>query len=305
MGLRVVATGRRRDPPPELFLPEVTYRPADLSADPLRSLAAGIDAVFHLAALSSPWGKVADFTAANVTATHRLLDAARAAHSSAFVHVSTPSIYAEARHRFGLTESSSLPSRWPNNYVRTKFTAERLVVAAASSELATVVLRPRALVSPFDTVLLPRLLRAARGGTLVLPGGGEAMVELTDARDVVSALLAAHERACSVSGEAFNVSGGQPLPLARVAKLVFGALGRPLRVRSVDARIALAVAALAEKAAALWPGCPEPPLTRYGAMVAGWSQTFDLTAARTRLGWTPQHAPEAAIAWAMAGKQHA
>lgn len=286
-------------------MPGVEYQPSDLAADALRPLAEGMDTVFHLAALSSPWGRREDFVAANVTATRRLLDAACAARVGVFVHASTPSIYAESRHRLGINEASSPAARWPNDYVRTKFAAERLVVEAASNDMATVVLRPRAIVSPFDTVLLPRLLRAARGATLTLPDGGKAMVELTDARDVVSALIAARERGPAVSGEAFNISGGQPMPLARVATLVFGALGRPLRLRSIDARFALVLATVAERVAALWPGRPEPPLTRYGAMVAGWSQTFDLTAARTRLGWTPQHAPEEAIEWAMTGMRHA
>ena len=67
--------------------------------------------------------------------------------------------------------------------------------AAASARLATVSLRPRAVIGPRDTVLLPRLLRAARTGVLPMPGQGGALIELTDARDVVDAFLAAEARA--------------------------------------------------------------------------------------------------------------
>jgi nucleoside-diphosphate-sugar epimerase len=86
---------------------------------------------------------------------------------------------------------------------------------------------------------------------------------------------------------------------------VFDALGRPLRVHSINPHLSLAMGALAETLARLWPSRPEPPLTRYGAMVAAWSQTFDLTAARTRLQWTPRHSPEDAIIWALQEGAHA
>jgi nucleoside-diphosphate-sugar epimerase len=304
-GLQVVATGRRREPPAELCEPHVTYTPADLECEPLEPIARGVETVFHLAARSSPWGTREAFTRANVVATQRVLDAARAAGCRRFIHVSTPSIYTEARDRLGLTEVSPLPQQLANEYARSKLQAERLVIEAASRGMPTVVLRPRAIVGPFDTVLLPRLLRAARRGTLVLPDGGRALVELTDARDVVSALLAARDRAQAVSGRVFNISGGAPLPLAHVAAMAFAAMGRPVRIRSIDARLALLLSAGVERVAALWPGRPEPPLTRYSTMVAGWSQTFDLRAARTLLQWTPRYSPQEAVTWALSGLQHA
>jgi hypothetical protein len=40
-------------------------------------------------------------------------------------------------------------------------------------------------------------------------------------------------------------------------------------------------------------------------MVAAWSQTFDLRAARTLLQWTPRYSPQEAVTWALSGLQHA
>lgn len=305
LGHAVVATGRNVAVGAGLRREGAQFVAADLAHDDLADLLQGVDTVFHLAALSSPWGRRSEFVAANVTATQRLLQAAQAGGCARFIHVSTPSIYTDTREQLAITESSPLPARWANLYTETKFAAEQRVLAAASRAMAAVVLRPRAIVSPFDRVLLPRLIRAARRGRLVLPEHGRALVELTDARDVASALIAASRHASEVNAQVFNISGGQPRPLHVIARQVCDRLGLAVTLRSVDARLALRLAGLLEFVAARLPGRPEPPITRYGAMVASWSQTFDLSAARTRLHWQPAHAPEAAIDWALSGRGHA
>jgi 2-alkyl-3-oxoalkanoate reductase len=298
-GWDVTATGRNQAVGEALGVPFVS---ADLARDDLSALVEGVDTVIHLAALSSPWGKRADFEAANVLATKRLLDAAERAGCGAFIYTSTPSIYADTRHQIGLTEQSPLPARFANDYAATKYEAEGHVCA---SKIAGVVLRPRAIISPYDTALLPRLLRAADKGRMPLPGGGDALIELTDARDVAQALIAAAERADAVRGRALNISGGAPRPLRNIAATVFKQLGLKVDLKPVNTRLLMTVATAAEAIAKLLPGRPEPFITRYGAMTLSWSQTFDLSAARDHLGWTPAHTPEAAIAWALEERGHA
>lgn len=298
-GREVIATGR--DPARGAALRDAGahFIASDLARDDIAPLLAGIDTVFHLAALSSPWGSHADFVAANLTMTQRLLVAARAAGCRRFLFASTPSIYAGAAHRLDLTEASRLPGRLVNAYAQTKLAAEHAVRAAGAPGFATVALRPRAIVGPHDTVLLPRLLRAARSGVMPLPGYGRALIELTDARDVCAAFLAAEARADTLSGQVFNISGGQPLPLVKLADHAFRRLGRRVRMVPLPARVVLGLAHLAEASARLRPGRPEPALTVYAAKALGWSQTFDLGAARAALEWEPHYSPFAALDWAL------
>jgi nucleoside-diphosphate-sugar epimerase len=298
-GRRVMATGRNVGIGAALAGPGVRFAPADLARDPLAPLVEGVKTVFHLAALSAPWGPPGAFQAANVEATARLLEAAKAAGCRRFILASTPSIYTRPAHQIGLTEDSPLPARLADTYAVTKLAAERMVLGAAGDGFATVALRPRAIIGPHDTVLLPRLLRAADRGVLALPGGGRALIEPTDARDAARGFLAAEARAPSVSGRAFNLSGGVALPVAQLAAQVFARLGRKVRILAVPAGFAVAAAGLVEGVARRLPGQPEPVLTRYGAMVLGWSQTFDLAAAREALGWAPAFAPAASIDWAL------
>lgn len=304
-GRAVVATGRNRVIGAHLEQLGARFAVTDLATDPLAPLFDGVESVWHLAALSAPWGTREAFESANVTSTRRLLAAARKAGAARFLYASTPSIYTEACDRLSLSETSPLPPRAVNHYAATKLAAERAVLAAAGEGFACLALRPRAIVSPYDSVLLPRLLRAAGKGVLPLPGGGKALVELTDARDIAAGFAAADARAEALSGRAFNLSGGAALPLRDIAAHVFAARGQKLRIIPVPRRALLAAAAVLEGASALRPGQPEPPITRYGVKALGWSQTFDLSAAKRALGWQPQHHPLAAIDWALTEMGHA
>lgn len=298
-GRDVVATGRDAAKGAALTRAGARFVKADLVHDDLAPLVAGVDCVFHLAALSSPWGDRAAFVAANVTATQRLLAAAQAAGCRRFVFASTPSVYTASHDRLGLTETSALPAPLVNEYAATKFAAECAVLAAAAPGFHTAALRPRAIIGPYDTVLLPRLLHAAESGFLPLPGHGRALIEPTDARDVAAALMAAERRSDIANGLVFNISGGQPVELGAFARHVFQKLGKPVRVMPLPAGLVLGLAGLAEFAARMRPGDAEPRLTRYAAKALGWSQTFDLTRARTVLDWQPRYAPCEAVDWAL------
>lgn len=304
-GREVIATGRDLARGEELRRKGARFIPADLVHNDAAPLLQGVGSVFHFAALSSPWGPHENFVAINETATKRLLAAAREAGCSRFLFASTPSIYTRAAHQIGLTENSPTPMPLVNDYARTKLAAENAVRAAAAPGFATVSLRPRAVIGPHDTVLLPRLLRAAKKGLMPLPGFGRSLIEPSDARDVCAAFLAAEERAATLGGQAFNISGGQPVPLAALAKHTFERLGRRVRLLPLPASLVLGLAWLSEALAGSRRSAPEPALTVYAAKVLGWSQTFDLSAARQALGWAPKHSPFAAIDWALEERGHA
>jgi nucleoside-diphosphate-sugar epimerase len=166
-------------------------------------------------------------------------------------------------------------------------------------------LRPRAIIAPDETALLPRLLRAAGRGTLPLPHDGAALIELSDARDMAAAFIAASEKLPLLQGRAFNLSGGQPLPFRDIARHLFKRMNRTVRFHAIDRNTMLGLAGALEFASNLLPGKPEPPITRYTVMALGWSQTFDLTGAKSALGWTPQIHPFDAIDWALSERGHA
>lgn len=148
-------------------------------------------------------------------------------------------------------------------------------------------------------------MRAADRGRMPLPGAGDALVELTDARDVTAALIAASNSAEKARSRAFNISGGAPRRFREIADYVFAKLSKDVLYVPLGAGLVAGLGGLMEAVARMLPGQPEPPLTRYSAMALGWSQTFDLAAARDALGWSPLFSPEAAIDWALEARPHA
>jgi nucleoside-diphosphate-sugar epimerase len=289
-GYAVRATGRNAAAGARLTGLGAEFAPADLTdTAALPALVEGRAAIFHAAALSSPWGPVAEFKAVNVDATRALLAASQAAGADSFVYVSTPSIYAAPRDQLDLTEDSPLPPRFANAYAATKHEAERLVLTAHGPGFAAMAVRPRALVGPDDAVLLPRLARLARRGRFPLFRGGRALLELTDVRDAARALVAADRERSRAGGLAFNVSGGRAQPIREMVTILCRELGLNPRLVDVPYPVALAGAAVLETVCARLPGRPEPPATVYGVQTLAFSQTFDMTRARKVLGFVPAY----------------
>jgi len=303
-GYAVRATGRDPAAAERLESLGAEVALADLERpDAARELCRNVEVVFHAAALSSPWGAPAHFQRVNVDATRGLLEAAREAGAGGFVFVSSPSIYARPQDQLDLTEADPPAARPLNDYAATKGEAERQVLAADAPGFATVAVRPRAIVGPDDRVLLPRILRLARRGRFPILRDGRALVELTDVRDAVQALMLADARREAVHGRAFNVSGGRPVSVRDLILSLGEALGQPVRLQSLPIAAAMAVAGAMEAVCARLPGRPEPPLTRYGVAALGYSQTFDLSRARDELGYAPRHDPlETAAAMARAAR---
>ncbi|WP_374619119.1 NAD-dependent epimerase/dehydratase family protein [Devosia sp.] len=291
-GHEVIGLGRDAAAGQRLVADGVRFQPIDLAlSDALPGEAA--EGFVHAAALSSNWGSREAFHAANVTGTAHALALARRLGVRRFVHISSPSVGFRFADQLGVTEEVPLP-RPVNAYARSKAQAESLVLSAG--DLSPVVLRPRGLFGPGDRALLPRLVRAARSGPLPLLRGGEAVTDLTHAEDGVSAIAAALLAGPQVAGRVYNISGGEPLPVRRIAELAAARAGVSVRWRAVPVGLALLAARALETRALLTPGRPEPVVTAYSVGVMAYSQTLDISRAARELGWRPRIGVAAGIA---------
>ncbi len=280
----VIALGRDREKLAALEALGARGISADLAEGAPHLPEDAVSAVIHCAALSSAWGSYAAFHAANVDGTRAALGFAKRAGAVRFVHISTPSLYFRFCDQRLVREDAALP-RPVNAYAATKRAAEKLVLDA---DIDAIILRPRGLYGNGDTALLPRLLRAAAAGPLPLIRDGCAETDLTHIDDAVDATLAALRAPRQMAGRVFNISGGEPLPVRQIAEAAASRAGIPVRWRAMPAALVFTGARPLEGAARLHPQQREPRITAYGAGLFAFSQTLDISAARTDLGWAPK-----------------
>jgi nucleoside-diphosphate-sugar epimerase len=249
----------------------------DITAGPLAD-PPPVDAVVHAAAAVTDWGAAGPIWRANADGTRNVLASFPGVR---FVHVSTASVYDPFVPTVHAPEPAAPVARYLTAYGASKAAAERLLAGRPD----TVVLRPHAVYGPGDPTLLPRLLGAIRGGTLVLPGDGRTRHTLTAVGTLVDAVL----RACDPASPAgvYNIGDAEPVALADAVSALLAERGLDVQLRYVPVRIAWAAAALAERAARLARRTDPPRLTRYAVCHLGFERTLDLTAARTRLGLAP------------------
>ena len=242
-----------------------------------------VDVVVHCAALASPWAPPEAYQRANVDATRNVLDWAEG-HGIPPVHfVSSSSVFYTAADQLNLTEQSPIPAPADqlNAYSRTKLAGERLVGRYPG---AWSVLRPRAVFGPGDTVLLPRVVAAARAGRLphfVRRDRAPVLVDLTHVEVVAGYVCEAVAR--GVTGPV-NLTNGEPVQLYPFLFSLLDDLGVPRPRRHVSVGMAMALARASEIVSARLMNYAEPPITTFGVAMFAYSKTFDITHCRALLG---------------------
>jgi nucleoside-diphosphate-sugar epimerase len=245
----------------------------------------GLDGIVHCAGLSSNWGPRRDFERNNVTATANLLAQARRWGTPHVVHVSSSSVYFSFSDRLNVGEGSALPAP-VNHYAWSKAAAEQLVRSAAG--VAWTIIRPRGIYGAGDKALLPRLLRAARRGPLPSFNGGRAVIDLTHVDDVVAAITAILDHRDGASGAVYNVSGGEAVSIRDIIGRSAALSGVDVRWRELPWPVALTAIRAIEGFHKLIRPQAEPIVTAYSAGLLAFSQTLDLSAIRSDIGWTPR-----------------
>lgn len=189
---------------------------------------AGVDLVFHQAAIPSVARSVADPVAThevNATGTLNIAVAARDADVSAVVYASSSSLYGDAE-RMPVVEDD-LP-RPISPYAVSKYAGERYLVAfTAVYGLPTISLRyfnvfgPRQdPASDYAAVVPLFATRSLRGEKVTIYGDGQQYRDFSYIGDVVAANLMAADSGPGAHGRAFNIAGGGPHTVMQLLETV-------------------------------------------------------------------------------------
>lgn len=247
----------------------------------------GVDAVAHLAAKVSLAGDPQEFHAVNVGGTRTVLEAARAAGTGRFVHVSSPSVAHTGAALAGVGADPASPAHARGEYARTKAEAELFALGFDDPSMPVVAVRPHLVWGPGDPQLVARIVARARAGRLPLIGGGTALVDSTYIDNAASAIVAALDRADAAHGRAFVVTNGEPRPVGELLAGMCLAAGVQPPTWSVPAWLARGAGSAVERVWAIRPGQDEPPMTRFLAEQLSTAHWFDQRETRRALGWAP------------------
>jgi nucleoside-diphosphate-sugar epimerase len=264
--------------PPGEHAGDVEFVQGDVrSRDDVRRACAGVDAVLHNVA-QVPLARDRElFWSVNVLGTANLLVAARDAGVGKVVHTSSSAI-------FGIPESNPVTEtttpRPLEDYGRAKLQAELLCREAIATGVDVTIVRPRAILGHGRLGIMAILFEfVADGAPVFVLGRGDNRYQFVHANDLADACLRAAARP---GPEVYNVGAQAFGTMRETLQALVDHAGTGSTVRSLPigpARAAMQMVANAGLA----------PFAPYHWMLYSESLWFDVTKARTELGWEPRH----------------
>jgi len=247
----------------------------------------GMDAVVHVAGRAAVTGEWELFEETNVRGTRIVTDAARDAGVTRFVYVSSPSVAHDGQSIVGAPAGPAEPDRARGNYARSKAQAELIALAANSSAMPVVAVRPHVIWGPGDTQFVGRIVDRAKSGRLAIVGSGAALTDTTYIDNAADALVAALDAAPNLGGSALVVTNGQPRPVREILNRIILAAGfEPPRIK-VPYRVARTGGLAAERIWDRRKTDDDPPMTSFLAEQLATAHWFDQRETRRTLDWEP------------------
>ncbi|QDS97713.1 NAD-dependent epimerase/dehydratase family protein [Adhaeretor mobilis] len=257
---------------------------------------AGIDCVFHVAALPGVSMRAKPYYDVNLSGTLNVVAACREHDVSRLVYTSSPSVVFAGEDQAGIDETAPLALDWLREhrsyYSHSKALAEEHVTNASGEHLRTCALRPHLIWGPRDGHLVPRLLDRARKGRLRRVGSGTNLVDMIYVENAAEAhLLAADALAqedSPAAGKAYFLSQGEPVNCWGWIDEILGLAGLGPVERPISLPAAWRIGHVLESLYKTLQLSGEPPMTRFVAAQLAKSHWYDISAARRDLGYSPQ-----------------
>ncbi len=251
----------------------------------------GKDLVFHLAAKVGIWGDYKEYESTNVTGTFNVIKACRKQGVGRIVFTSSSSVVFDGSDLEGINESHPYPANHGSHYASTKAMAERLIIEANSEKLKTISLRPHLVWGPYDSHLIPGVLKRAGSGKLRRIGDQEYFIDTTYIDNMVDALmLAAYglESNPEAAGKILFITNGEPARVWDFINSIIQIAGYPPVHKKIPERLATLAAGTSEWFHHLFKIKSEPFMTRHAIREMCTNHWFDITNAKEILGYNPR-----------------
>lgn len=202
---------------------------------------AGVDTVFHLAALIAiPYSYVAprSYVETNALGTLNVLEGVRRHGVRRMVHTSTSEVFGTAQ-RVPIDESHPLQGQSP--YAASKIAADAVVEAFVRSfEVPAVTLRPFNTYGPRQSAraVIPTVIsQIAAGQREIRLGALDPTRDFNFVADTVAAFLAVGEGEDKLVGEVFNAGSGREVSIGDLVRTVAAVMDVEVEVRADESRL--------------------------------------------------------------------
>ena len=246
----------------------------------------GSEYVFHCAARTGPWGKMADYRDVNVGGLRALLETALRARVKRLVHVSSIAVHGTDVR--GTADETAPLKGGPDPYSATKTEGERVIQRMIRDHDAPVtIVRPGLVYGPRDAHAFARFAGLIEQGRMPIIGAGHNHLPLIYVGDVAEGILAA-AKTPEARGRAYLLVSGRPVTQLEYLSAIAAELGVAAPRIHVPYHAALALAASAEALGHLFGMGEPPPVMRFGIRQIGGENRFLGDRARIELGFSPR-----------------
>ena len=243
----------------------------------------GGDVVYNIASIYRQAGRSrAAYRAVNADAAEQIVEAARRAGVRRVVHCSTVGVHGDVEHP---PANEDAPLRPGDIYQETKLEGERIAQqAAAQSGVDLVIARPSGIYGPGDRRLF-KLFGAIARRKFIMLGRGRIFYHLTYIDDLCEGF-----RHCAsvpeAAGRTYILAGGEVTTLEALVTTTADVARVPRPALRLPVWPVWLAGAVCE--AACRPFRIEPPLYRRRVDFFTKSRAFDISRARTELGFAPR-----------------
>lgn len=242
-----------------------------------------VEIVYHIAAAFREEGVPRQFFwDVNVEGTRNLMDACIPAGIKRFVHCSTVGVQGEIKNPPATEEAPYNPG---DHYQSSKVDGEKLVLRYIQEKaFPAVIFRPVGIYGPGDTRFL-KLFRFARKGRFPMLGSGNVLYHLTYIDDLVGGIILTGT-VPNIQGEIFTLGGAEYVMLNELVQLIGEALDKSVSIKHFPVWPVWLSGAVCEMLCR--PFGINPPLYRRRVDFFIKDRAFDITKAKSRLGYAPK-----------------
>lgn len=242
-----------------------------------------VEAVIHCAAPVKFWGEWSEFETGTLVATLNLARTASNCGVKRFVTISSESVLQDKGSLLDIDESFPYPKRPNSFYGRAKMLAEQALLAE-SFPMAVVILRPTFIWGP-GSAGLATICEKAKGGQFVWVDHGRAEFEAVHVENIAEAACLA-VTAGKDKGVYF-ITDGEPTTVREFFDSVFDARKIAKPTRSMPFWLARGLAIALESLWKFGRLRSAPPLTRFDLAFVSMPRRYDISKAKTELGYRP------------------